>query len=343
MQESAIPNHIRSSKKQSCAFAASVAALLPVLLLCACEGVQSALDPRGPHAAAIAAIGWWMFAGAGAILLLVMGLALAAFFLSPARRERTRPNAMILAGGVALPVITLSALLACGVVAMGGLRMLPEDALEIEVVGNRWWWDVHYLGEDGEVISTANEIRIPTGRPALLSLRSNDVIHSFWVPALAGKMDLIPGRINRLIVQADRPGVYRGQCAEFCGAQHARMGLHVIAQSPADFSVWLERQRAPASMPQQEEIQRGRTAFVTHCIECHTVRGAGAARLPGPDLTHLASREFIGAGTLSNNRDNLTAFIARTQEIKPDSAMPSQTQLDQATLDALVRYLETLR
>lgn len=311
-------------------------------LLGGCEGVQSALDPGGPHAAAIAGIWWAMFWVACAVLLLVTVLALYAFIRSPQRRERTRPDRIILAGGVALPVVTLTALLAYGVHAMASLRSLPEDALEIEVVGNRWWWDVHYLGEDGEVVRTANEIRVPTGQAVLLSLRSNDVIHSFWVPSLAGKMDLIPGRTNRLIIQADRAGIYRGQCAEFCGEQHARMGLHVIAQRPADFAAWLDAQRAPAPRPKDEALLRGQAAFVQRCATCHTVRGTSEARLPGPDLTHLAGREFIGAGTLHNNRENLLAFIARTQEVKPGSAMPSQGDLEPATLTSIVAWLESL-
>ena len=313
------------------------------LLLCGCEGVQSALEPAGPHAASIARIWWAMFWGACAILLLVIALALYAFIRSPQRREWTRPDRIILAGGVALPVVTLTALLAYGVYAMASLRTLPEDAIEIEVVGNRWWWDVHYLGEDGEVIRTANEIRVPVGSTVLLSLRSNDVIHSFWVPSLAGKMDLIPGRTNRLIIQADRPGVYRGQCAEFCGAQHARMGMHVIAERPVDFAAWLDGQRAPAAIPVEESMLQGRQAFLQRCAGCHTVRGTSEARSPGPDLTHLASREFIGAGTLPNNHENLVAFIARTQELKPGSAMPSQGHLDPATLGSIVAYLESLR
>lgn len=323
------------SKKRTTWAAAAV-------LLCGCEGMQSALDPFGPHAAAIAGIWWAMFWGACAILLLVLGLALYAFVRSPQRRAKTRPNAIILAGGVLLPVVTLSALLAYGVQAMASLRTLTEEAIEVEVVGNRWWWDIHYLGEDGEVVSSANELRIPAGRPVLVSLRSNDVIHSFWVPSLAGKMDLIPGRTNRLIIQADAPGVYRGQCAEFCGAQHARMALHVIAQPEDDFAVWFERQRAPAARPQDAAQLQGQAEFVQRCATCHTVRGTSEARAAGPDLTHLAGREFIGAGTLANNRDNLLAFVARAQEIKPGSAMPSHEHLAPEALESIVLYLESL-
>lgn len=323
-----------SKKRTICAVA--------VLLLCGCAGAQSALDPRGPHAGAIAGIWWVMFWGACAVLLLVMALALHAFRRSPQRRAGTRANTIILAGGVALPVVALSALLVYGVQAMASLRMLPEDALEIEVVGNRWWWDVHYLGDDGEVISSANEIRVPAGRAVLLSLRSNDVIHSFWVPSLAGKMDLIPGRTNRLIIQADAPGTYRGQCAEYCGAQHARMALHVIAERPEEFAAWLARQRAPAAAPETEALRRGQAAFMQRCAGCHTVRGTSEARHPGPDLTHLAGRTAIGAGILPNNRGNLRAFVARAQELKPGSAMPSHGHLEPATLESIVLYLESL-
>lgn len=337
MPASATPPHVSNSKKRTSTGVAACA-----LLLCGCEGVQSSLSPGGPHAEAIARISTVMFWGAGAILLFVMALVFAAFYRSSRRREATRANRIIFAGGVAFPVVTLTALLVYGVQAMANLRTLPEGALEIEVVGNRWWWDVHYLDEDGGVVSTANEIRIPAGRAVHLSLRSNDVIHSFWVPSLAGKMDLIPGRTNHLLMQADEPGVFRGQCAEFCGAQHARMALLVIAEPAADFAAWLDQQRAAAASPADPGLLRGRDAFVEHCAACHTVRGTATARDPGPDLTHLASRKTIGAGTLPNNRDNLIAFIARTQEIKPGSAMPSQAQLDAATLEAIARYLESL-
>lgn len=315
------------------------------LLLCACAGHQSALDPQGPAARSIANISWVMFIGAAAILLLVMVLALLAVFR---RHDDARSGGdlrFIVGGGVVFPVVTLTLLLVYGVYQMGDLRAEPPaDPVRIEVVGNRWWWDVHYLDENGgRLVSTANEIRIPAGTPVSVFLRTEDVIHSFWVPNLAGKIDLIPGRRNHVRLQADAPGVFRGQCAEFCGAQHARMAFHVIAESPADFENWLTAQRRPATVPASETVARGREIFVVRCMECHTVRGVGKAGRPGPDLTHFGSRRTIGAGTLENNRDNLLRWIAHSQAIKPANGMPDFAHLERQELEALVTWLEGLR
>lgn len=315
-------------------------------LLGGCGGMQSSLSPHGPAAQSIANIGWVMFAGAAAILLLVMVLALYAIFRTPDKRRPVSANALIFAGGVVLPVVALSALLTYGVVAMGNLRAEADASpIHIDVVGNQWWWDVHYRDTaSGQVVTTANEIRIPAGVPVKISVRTNDVIHSFWVPNLAGKIDLIPGRTNHLVLQADRPGVFRGQCAEFCGAQHARMAFLVIAEPADAHAAWLARQRLPATSPSSAAALRGRDAFMANgCIQCHTVRGVGVAKEKGPDLTHLASRQHLGAGTLENNRANLIAWISRSQAIKPGNRMPSFQELDPETLDALAAYLEGLQ
>lgn len=316
---------------------------IPALLLAGCGGMQSALAPQGPHARVIANISWVMFIGAAGILLLVMVLALYAIYRRPERRRAPKANVLIIAGGVALPVVTLSALLGYGVYAMAELRQPAADAVQIEVVGNRWWWDVHYRDTDGSLIATANEIRIPAGQAVTVRLTSKDVIHSFWVPNLAGKMDLVPGRFNHIVLQADRAGVFRGQCAEFCGAQHARMAFYVVAESQQDYDAWLARQRMPAHQPTDALALRGRDAFTVHCLECHTVRGVGRARQPGPDLTHVGSRLSLAAGVLDNRHENLVAFISRSQDIKPGSGMPSFAHLDDATLQTIARYLESLQ
>jgi cytochrome c oxidase subunit 2 len=338
MRNTPAPDTAVASKKQT----SRCTGMATAWLLCGCDGVQSTLDPHGPQAHLIAGISWAMFIGAAAILALVMALALYTIYRSPDRRPAPRANTVIVAGGVILPVAVLSALLFYGVHAMGSLRAAPEATADIEVVGNRWWWDVHYRDGKGGTFATANEIRIPAGKPIMVTVRTNDVIHSFWVPNLAGKIDLIPGRANRIVLQAAQPGMYRGQCAEFCGAQHARMAFHVIAETPQDYAAWLERQRAPARMPSDPIQVRGRDAFLQHCVSCHTVRGIGEARERGPDLTHLASRQFLAAGTLENNRANLLAVIARSQEIKPGNAMPSQQHLGDETLQAIAGYLESL-
>lgn len=316
-----------------------------VLLLSACAGNQSALDPQGPAARSIASISWVMFIGAAAILTLVMVLALIAVF-RPGRTPRTASDLrFIVGGGVVFPVVTLTLLLVYGVYQMGDLRAEPpSDQVQIEVVGNRWWWDVHYLDENGNrLVTTANEIRIPAGAPVSVFLRTEDVIHSFWVPNLAGKIDLVPGRRNHVRLQADAPGVFRGQCAEYCGAQHARMAFHVIAETPAHFEQWLVAQRRPATPPATEASARGREAFVARCIECHTVRGVGEASERGPDLTHFGSRRTIAAGTLENNRDNLLHWIAHSQQVKPANGMPDFAHLEKQELEAIATWLEGLR
>jgi cytochrome c oxidase subunit 2 len=324
--------------------------LLPTaVLLCGCEGIQSTLAPRGPNALVIANISWVMFWGAAAILLLVMALALYAVYRAPDKRPAWPGNRIVLAGGVIFPVVTLTALLVYGVTAMGTLRAdqraVQDGTLHIEVVGNQWWWEVRYGGGDGRPLAvTANEIRIPVSVPVSVAVRTNDVIHSFWVPNLAGKIDLIPGRTNRIVLQADRPGIFRGQCAEFCGAQHAHMAFLVVAEPADDYNAWLERQRMPAAVGGDRAVLHGRDAFVANnCIACHTVRGLGTASGRGPDLTHVASRLTLAAGTLQNTPANMAAFIARSQEIKPGSKMPSHPHLDDATLQSLAAFLGSLQ
>lgn len=339
-----------TSKKQTSrmprphGYSASVAALA----LCACTGQQSTLAPRGPNAQVIADISWVMFWGAGFILVLVMSLALYAFFRKSGTSGFLSSNKLIIAGGIVFPVVSLTALLVYGVFSMGTLRAQPSDAaVRIDVVGNRWWWDIRYLDKTGKPLAvTANEIRIPAGQDVAVTVRTNDVIHSFWVPNLAGKIDLIPGRTNHILIKADRPGIFRGQCAEFCGAQHARMAFHVIAETPQQYDAWLRGQMAPARIADDIELARGLDAFRQQdCAACHTVRGISEARGQGrgPDLTHFASRKFIGAGTLENNRSNLMQFIAHSQRIKPANGMPDYAHLEEPTLHSLAVFLESLR
>jgi len=216
--------------------------------------------------------------------------------------------------------------------------------LTIEVTGKQWWWDVTYADTSPSGrFTTANEIHIPVGQPVLFVLGARDVIHSFWVPNLAGKKDLIPGYTQSMWLQADTAGDYRAQCAEFCGVQHAKMALHVIAESPADYRRWVEAQRAPGRTPTDSVTERGREVFVTGpCAMCHAVTGTSASARNGPDLTHLASRRTIAAGTLPNTRGALAGWIVDPQQVKPGAHMPPN-QLSPPDLDALLTYLQSLK
>lgn len=314
-------------------------------LLTGCGGVQSSLEPKGPAAAEIAHISWIMFIGAALILLLVMVLALYAVYRAPDKRVPVAANKLIIAGGVAFPVITLTALLVYGVWSMGALRADPQPGLSIDVTGKQWWWEVQYQRDlPNAGFTTANEIRIPVGVPVRLRLHSDDVIHSFWVPNLAGKMDVIPGHVNTLVIQADNEGVFRGQCAEFCGAQHARMAFFVIAQPRDEFDAWMAQQRVPAAAPTSDIGRRGMAILRDQrCLECHAVRGIDetvSSTRQGPDLTHIASRTHLAGGTLPYSRDNLKRIIADSQGVKPGSRMPSFPDLDADELEALASYLE---
>jgi cytochrome c oxidase subunit 2 len=314
---------------------------------------QSALHPAGPDAAIITQLSWILFIGGAVLFVGVMVLAA----LSLRRGQPVRPLYWIVGGGVLLPLVLLSALLVFGTWRTVQLSQpSSQHALKIAVIGHMWWWEVRYSRPDGgEDIVLANEIRLPVGQPVYLGLSSADVIHSFWAPALAGKVDMVPGRVHGMTLQADRAGVYRAQCAEYCGEQHARMALHIVAQPPAEFQAWLAAQGQPASSPSADaQVQRGRRAFVEQrCSACHTVRGVEdpaasaptvrAASISAPDLTHFGSRLYLGAGAQPNNRANLSAWIANPHVAKPGVRMPASTDMDPAALNALAAYLESLK
>ena len=219
-----------------------------------------------------------------------------------------------------------------------------SSAVSIAITGHQWWWEIQY--EDSipsRRVTTANELHIPSNRPVVLKVTSHDVIHSFWVPSLQGKRDLIPGYTTALWLRADRSGFFRGQCAEFCGMQHAHMALDVVAESDRDFEGWLDAMRQPGRDPPEATERRGRDVFMqSRCSMCHTVRGTDAAGQIAPDLTHIATRSTLGAGTLPNTAENLAAWIEDPQRVKPGNQMPP-TPLAADDLQALVAYLETLR
>jgi cytochrome c oxidase subunit 2 len=309
------------------------------------EGIQSALAPAGPHADQVATLARVMFAG-GAAVLLIVALATAAAVFAPDRvRARLGGHGAILAGGVAFPVVTLTALLVWGLSDLRALVGAGPPALRIEVVGERWWWRVRYLDADGAIrLTTANEIRIPAGLPVEFRLTSPEVIHSFWIPSLGGKLDMIPGRVNSYVLSADAPGVHRGQCAEFCGAQHALMAFYVVVETREAFEAWFAAEAAPAAPPADAFRARGAALFLAQgCGACHRVRGTPADGDRGPDLTHVGGRVSLGAGILPNNAGALAGWIASVQHLKPGALMPSYDRLDGEELRALAAYLEGLR
>ena len=310
--------------------------------------MNGVLQPAGPLAADVAAVAWVLIIGA----MLVFGIVMAWLWYALAARgapaERHLLRGWILAGGLVFPGVVLAALLAHATLRSQGLSFSAAAEHEvITVVAKSWWWQVRYRHPQGGAdVMLANEIHIPVGLPVTLGLTSDDVIHSLWVPALAGKIDMVPGRTHQLRLQADRSGVYRGQCAEFCGTQHARMALQVVAHEPADYALWLAAQAQPARAPTDALAASGFERFKDlRCHACHDVRGlaSGMAMGLGPDLTHVGSRLHLGAGTVANDRAGLALWVAHSQQSKPGVRMPSYAHLDDASLQALAAFLAQLK
>ena len=309
------------------------------------RGIQSSLNPQGPQADAIAGLAWVLFYGAAFVFALVTVLAAIALWAPDSRRRWMSGKRFVVYGGIVFPTVVLIVLFLYSLsIARAVTPSGPPPALRIEVIGHQWWWRVHYLDADGRIdFATANELRLPAGRPVELILKSADVIHSFWVPNLAGKLDMIPGHVNRLRVMASREGVFRGQCAEYCGGPHAKMAMYVVGLAPQAFDDWLNTQRSAAAQPREAQTDRGRTVFLERCAVCHAVRGTAARGDLGPDLTHVGSRASLGAGILPNNRANLAAWISASQQIKPGNLMPSMNMFGAEDLNALAAYVQSLR
>ena len=305
------------------------------------DAALSAFAPAGVEADTLLHLFWIMVAGAAVVWMAVLAIAAYAALSHSSSRVRIARR-VILVGGVATPTLVLGVLLVYGLLLMPRLRAaVPADALRITVSGEQWWWRVRYA-EGG--VDTANEIRIPAGRPVALTLTSPDVIHSFWVPALAGKVDMIPGRSNTLVLRARRAGVFRGVCAEFCGTSHAQMRMLVVAMAPTGFDRWLQRQATPAQEPRSELQRSGRRAFLANgCGACHAVRGTPAVGAVGPDLTHVGSRLELAAGTLPNDSAAFGRWIAAPHAAKPDALMPDFGMLPDADLAAISAWLESLQ
>lgn len=331
-------------------------------LLAACTGPESMLDTAGPAAAETANIWWFMFWLGGAVYVGVMIAMAVALRKGRARNRRlgqdltdldltevrddTVTRRLVLYGGVVIPIAVLlllnvvTAPLSMSVGDRGTAAPSEGDEVIIDVVAEKFWWRVEYP-EHG--LLTANEIHIPVDVPARIRLTSADVIHSFWIPKLAGKIDATPGHTTELVLQADEPGRYRGRCTEFCGLAHAQMVVWVVAQEPAEFDAWVEQQIQPQPHELEDErIEEGRQVFFgSSCVYCHNVDGHGPPNMIGPDLTHLASRETIAGGILANNRGNLGGWVVDPQSLKPGNLMPG-TQIAGDELDALLDYLESL-
>lgn len=311
--------------------------------------VQSVLAPGGPHALSIHGLWVLMLWTTTIVFTIVLGFVLAALWRGLRRRTaeaaEDRPlHRTILISAVATTLILLG-LLAASVWTSRTVVSLRADApVSIAVTGHQWWWEFEY--EDAQPsrrVLTANEIHIPLRRPVVAKVTSRDVIHSFWVPNFQGKRDLIPGMTTAIWLQADQPGRYRGQCAEFCGLQHAHMAFDVVVEPEADFERWLDGQRAPAAVPADALASRGLEIFTTErCGRCHSVRGTEASGQAGPDLTHVASRLSIAAGTLPNTTAHRRDWVRNPQMVKPGTQMPP-TPFAEPDMTALVAYLDTLR
>jgi cytochrome c oxidase subunit II len=337
--------------------AAAGSLVLPVLAATPTpDAPHSVLDAMGPQAAHIVDL-WRIFVVTCAV---VFGLILAALLIVLSRTPRavldTPPDLSTVnvpepgprrrvATAVGISAVLLVLLIVASVFTDRALAALSlKDAVNLEVTGHQFWWTVRYLnGPPSDTFETANEIHVPVGRPVIVKLVSDDVIHSLWLPNLAGKRDLIPGRTALMQFRADKPGIYRGQCAEFCGYEHALMGLLVVADPPQQYDAWLQAQRQPASPPSDTLALRGKAVFESvSCAMCHTVQGTLAQGKHAPDLTHLGSRQTLAAGTLRNTPQELASWISDPQKLKPGTNMPA-TPLSPQDLQAVVAYLGTLK
>ena len=326
--------------------------LILTLLLTGCGGAQSPLDPAGDQAGSIY--------GLFTLAMWVCGLAYAAvlgFLAWSIWRARYRVAAQPTLNppndGLGIALWAWGALVVAGLTALAIGSFMVErklsatqasEALQVRVTGHQYWWRIEYRDPaGGGWIETANELHLPAGRTARILLGSADVIHSFWVPNVAGKMDVIPGRANAIDVSPHRIGWFRGQCAEFCGAQHAHMAFDVKVESPAEFAGWLASQRRPAATPADPTLARGMAVVAGgQCAMCHVVRGTPAVGRAGPDLTHVGARRSIAAGTMPMSRGALQGWIAQPQAIKPGTLMPA-ISLSPSDADAVSRYLVSLQ
>jgi cytochrome c oxidase subunit 2 len=312
---------------------------------------MSVLNTAGSAATSIARITWFLIITSALVFIAVM----IALFVSiwQGRRKTTiavdlskRSSTPIIIAGAIIPTVILVTLF---IVGLGAMSSFPSEydpnAPHFQIVGHQWWWEVTYQSPSSTgSFTTANELHIPVGQPVVISVLAADVIHSFLVPKLQGKMDLIPGDTNVIQILATHPGVYYGQCSEYCGAQHAHMGFTVVAESPDQFQAWLAAQQTPACEPVDSLTRLGRHLFTTgQCALCHTIRGTTAQGQLAPDLTHIGSRRTLAAGMYPNTLGTMEAWIANAQSLKPGVLMPRITQFNGLEFRAIATYLETLQ
>jgi cytochrome c oxidase subunit 2 len=317
-----------------------------LLVLSGCGGAQSALAPLGVEADEIGLLFGIVAATCIAVLVIVTVLTLVAAGPPGRLRAVLRSPRAILIGGLVFPAVVLTGFLIYGLVVLqaGSARAARSDGLEVTVTGKQWWWRVVYTDATGQRIESANELRLPVGQRVTLHLASDDVIHSFWVPRLGGKLDMIPGRPLRLTLEAKEAGIGRGQCAEYCGGAHAFMSFYAIAMPQAEFETWLAAEARPAVEPDDAQAQSGKAVFDSSgCGACHTVRGTAAAGKIGPDLTHVGGRMSLAAATLPNDAASFARWIRDSRHIKPENLMPPFGQLSDTELADLARYLEALQ
>ena len=306
----------------------------------------------GPAADPVTSLGWGLTVICSLVILIIAGLLLTATLRARATTAAISSIPIVHPGGglrwivigTGVSTAVLFGLVIWTMFTLAAIASSPEPpAFTIEIRAHQWWWEARYLNDSSDrTFVTANELHIPVGSPVQLKLIGDDVIHSFWIPALAGKTDVIPGQTNLAWIEANTVGTYRGQCTEYCGAQHAHMAEFVIADSAPDFKAWWDRQLIDAEVPSLDATTRGEAIFLARCGACHTVRGTGAGGIVGPDLTHVMSRHTLGAGTVPNERDTLRAWINNAQAVKPGSRMP-RLDLPPQELDAVTAYVGTLK
>jgi cytochrome c oxidase subunit 2 len=348
---------LRSSTRRS---VQRVMPALVALYLCSCGGasIQNSLHPGGPQTERLSNLWWLMFWVCTAVYVSVM---IAVFFAlkkrtnesqlmsspiltPPIENELKRRNVVISSVIITVVILFVLLLVSFSVGRSLTAELAHKNAITVEITGHQWWWEVRYQDPSASnIFTTANEIHIPVGMPVTFQLRGGDVIHSFWVPNLMGKKDLIPGKIATVWLQADQPGVYRGQCAEYCGLQHAHMALWIVAEPEEQFNAWRQNQVQTSVAPATDTQRLGQQVFLSSaCVMCHAINGTSAGANFGPNLTHVASRHTIAAATLPNTREHLTQWIVDSQKIKPGNKMP-QNNLSSENLNALLDYVQSLK